>query len=88
MGLPENNTSVRPSVHLAPAATHPVSTSEDRTVALELDALGLEGDRAETFVKGRAAGVQAARRHGPVPDHVADAIATIIAADPSVRAAG
>ena len=61
---------------------------ESGAVAMELHALEFVGERAETFVRGRAAGVEAARRHGPVPDRVADAIATIITGDPAVRAAG
>jgi hypothetical protein len=64
---------------------HPI---ESGAVAMELHALEFVGERAETFVRGRAAGVEAARRHGPVPDRVADAIATIITGDPAVRAAG
>ena len=68
-----------------PASSHP---GESHPLEMELDALELDGARATMFAKGRAAGQEAARRHGPVPDHVADAIATIITGDPAVRAAG
>ena len=61
---------------------------EPSVIAMELDALGLAGQRAEAFAAGRAAGERAARRHGPVPDPVADAIAAIITNDPPVRVAG
>jgi len=71
-------------------SAEPQSTSDATgdVMAMELDALKLTGDRAEAFAKGRAAGVLAGVRYGPVPDHVVEAIALIIAADPSVRAAG
>lgn len=54
----------------------------------ELKALGIVGGGAGAFMMGRAAGVRAARRHGSVPDAVVDAIASMIAVDPSVRVAG
>jgi len=57
-------------------------------VGIELEALGLVGERAEAFMMGRAAGTRAARRHGPVPQAVVDAMALMIAGDPAVRVAG
>ena len=54
----------------------------------ELDAFGLDGARAEMFRRGRSAGAEAARRYGPVPDHVVDAIAPMITADSAVETRG
>ena len=51
----------------------------------ELEALGLVDERAEAFLKGRAAGARAASEDGPVPDAVVEAIASMIASDPSKR---
>jgi hypothetical protein len=61
---------------------------EKAALAMELAALGLESERAENFAKGRAAGLETARRNGLVPDHVVAAIAAMMTGDPGVRAAG
>ncbi len=66
----------------------PDSMTAATNVDIELKALGIAGGGTEAFTMGRASGVQAAQRHGPVPDAVVDALASMIASDPSVRVAG
>ena len=88
IGSPDYVPSVGQPVAVAGAGSFPASGGDEREPVAEPDALGMDTGRSVAFLRGRAVGAQAAKRHGPVPDHVADAIASIIAGDPAVRAAG
>jgi len=69
-------------------AEYTVNTDHGRRTADELRVLEIPSDRAGAYRSGRAAGVQAARRYGGVPDHVVDEIAGMVVVDGTVRSAG